>query len=117
MSRAGDYYIDGPVPETPSLASTRAPWTTTRVVGTRRPRVDAYERVSGTAVYPSDVILPDMLYGAILRCPHAHARVLEVDTLRRHACPAWRWCCRRPTARRTSTGATAAATRPSSLTR
>ncbi|RPI22868.1 MAG: xanthine dehydrogenase family protein molybdopterin-binding subunit, partial [Actinobacteria bacterium] len=80
MSRAGDYYIDGPVPETPEPSEYPAPWTTTRVVGTRRPRVDAYERVSGTAVYPSDVILPDMLYGAILRCPHAHARVLEVDT-------------------------------------
>ena len=76
MRGPGDYYIDGPVPETPAPAEYPAPWTTTRVVGTRRPRVDAYERVSGTAVYPSDVILPDMLYGAILRCPHAHARVL-----------------------------------------
>jgi xanthine dehydrogenase YagR molybdenum-binding subunit len=80
MRDPGDYFIDGPVPETPAPSEYPAPWTTTRVVGTRRPRVDAYERVSGTAVYPSDVILPDMLYGAILRCPHAHARVLAVDT-------------------------------------
>ncbi|PWB68217.1 MAG: xanthine dehydrogenase family protein molybdopterin-binding subunit [Holophagae bacterium] len=80
MRGPGDYHIDGPVPETPEPAVYPAPWTATRVVGTRRPRVDAYERVSGTAVYPSDVILPDMLYGAILRCPHAHARVLGVDT-------------------------------------
>ena len=36
--------------------------------------------MSGTAVYPSDVRLPDMLYGAILRSPHAHARVRSVDT-------------------------------------
>jgi len=36
--------------------------------------------LSGTAVYPSDVRLPDMLYGAILRSPHAHARVRSVDT-------------------------------------
>jgi xanthine dehydrogenase YagR molybdenum-binding subunit len=40
--------------------------------------VDAYERVSGSAVYPSDVSLPNMLYGAILRCPHPHARVKNI---------------------------------------
>lgn len=43
------------------------------------PRVDAYERVSGSAIYPSDTSLPDMLYGAILRCPHAHAKILDID--------------------------------------
>jgi CO/xanthine dehydrogenase Mo-binding subunit len=63
------------------------PWRNTRVVGKRMPRVDAYERVSGTAVYPSDVILPGMLYGAILRCPHAHARVRSVDASRVEALP------------------------------
>jgi xanthine dehydrogenase YagR molybdenum-binding subunit len=43
------------------------------------PRVDAYERVSGTAIYPSDVTLPRMLYGAILRSPHANCVVRHVD--------------------------------------
>jgi len=33
----------------------------TRVVGQVMPRVDAYERVSGAAVYPSDVSLPGMI--------------------------------------------------------
>jgi xanthine dehydrogenase YagR molybdenum-binding subunit len=42
--------------------------------------VDAYEKVSGSAVYSSDVTFPDLLYGAILRSPHAHARVLTVET-------------------------------------
>ena len=42
-------------------------------------RVDAYERASGTAVYPSDLALPHMLYGAILRCPRPHARVRALD--------------------------------------
>ncbi len=74
------YYIDGATPETPEPTEYPAPWRTTDIVGQRRPRVDAYERVSGSATYPSDVILPDMLYGAILRCPHAHARVTRVDT-------------------------------------
>jgi xanthine dehydrogenase YagR molybdenum-binding subunit len=49
------------------------------VVGTPTPRVDGYDRVSGTAVYPSDVVLPDMLHAAILRCPRAHARVRTID--------------------------------------
>jgi xanthine dehydrogenase YagR molybdenum-binding subunit len=44
------------------------------------PKVDGYERVSGTAVFPHDVSLPDMLHGAILRCPHAHAKVKKIDT-------------------------------------
>jgi xanthine dehydrogenase YagR molybdenum-binding subunit len=52
----------------------------TRVVGKRRPRVDAYERVSGAAVFPSDVVLPGMVYAAVLGSPHANARVVSVDT-------------------------------------
>ncbi len=56
------------------------PWGETRIVGKALPRVDAYERVSGAAQYTADVILPDMIYAAILRCPHAHAMVKSVDT-------------------------------------
>jgi CO/xanthine dehydrogenase Mo-binding subunit len=66
-------------PPAPS-EDTMRPWTETRVVGKALPRVDAYERVSGKAQYTYDVILPDMVYGAILRCPHAHAMVKNVDT-------------------------------------
>jgi CO/xanthine dehydrogenase Mo-binding subunit len=69
-----------PLPETPKPAGGVKPWQTTKVVGKPLPRVDAYERVSGKAVYPSDVNFPDMLYAAILRCPHAHAVVKDVDT-------------------------------------
>ena len=56
------------------------PWDKTNIIGKRIPRVDAYERVSGSAVYPSDVTFPDMLYGAVLRCPWACAKVRSVDT-------------------------------------
>ena len=62
-------------------------WGTTEVVGKALPRVDAYERVSGTAVYPLDLTLPDMLHAAVVRCPHAHARVKRVDTSRASAMP------------------------------
>ncbi len=79
MTEREAYHLRDRVPETPDNPDGLAPWGATRVVGDRQPRVDAYERVSGAAVYPHDVFLPDMLYGAILRCPHAHARVLAVD--------------------------------------
>jgi xanthine dehydrogenase YagR molybdenum-binding subunit len=73
------YWAEGPQPETPEPSAAPGDWQSTQVVGDRRARVDGYERVSGAAVYPSDVILPNMLYGAILRCPHAHAEVLSID--------------------------------------
>ncbi len=67
--------------EPPSPAEEKMqPWNETRVVGKGLPRVDAFERVSGKAEYTYDVILPDMVYGATLRCPHAHAIVKSVDT-------------------------------------
>ncbi len=55
-------------------------WNETKIVGKPIPRVDAFERVSGKAEYTYDVILPDMVYGATLRCPHAHALVKNVNT-------------------------------------
>jgi xanthine dehydrogenase YagR molybdenum-binding subunit len=64
-----------------------APWGETTVVGKRQPRVDGYERVSGSAVYAIDVTFPDMLHAAIVRCPHAHARVKRVDTSKAERMP------------------------------
>jgi len=59
---------------------TMQPWGETKIVGSATPRVDAFDRVSGKAQYTYDVILPNMVYGAILRCPHAHAMVKSIDT-------------------------------------
>ncbi len=73
-------YMGESPPETQGKAGTLTPWEETTVVGKPLPRVDAYERVSGSAVYTQDIVLPGMLYGAILRCPHAHAKVKHVDT-------------------------------------
>ena len=58
------------------------PWTETKVVGTAQPRIDGHERVSGSAVYARDMVLPDMLHAAFARCPHAHAKVTKVDASR-----------------------------------
>jgi xanthine dehydrogenase YagR molybdenum-binding subunit len=46
----------------------------------RIPRVDGPLKVAGAAHYTYDVRLPGMLYGRILQCPHAHARVTKLDT-------------------------------------
>src|SRR5579883_2707775 len=51
-----------------------------RVVGTPRPKVDAYAKVTGRAPYADDLQLPRMLYGGLLRSPHPHARLLSIDT-------------------------------------
>ncbi len=75
------YHLHGlEVPETPAQDGDPEPWGETNVVGKPLARVDGYERVSGTAVYPADIVLSRMLYGAILRCPHPHAVVTEMDT-------------------------------------
>ena len=50
-----------------------------RIVGTRPPRPDGIEKVTGRALYGADAVAPGMLHGAILRSPHAHARILGID--------------------------------------
>ncbi|MEL7207226.1 MAG: xanthine dehydrogenase family protein molybdopterin-binding subunit [Actinomycetota bacterium] len=42
-------------------------------------RVDATEKVTGTALYTVDVDLPGLLCAKVLRSPHAHALVTAVD--------------------------------------
>ena len=87
MPHGETYYWDGPLPETDQPESAPAPWAETKVVGKPISRVDAYDRVSGSAIYPSDVTLPDMLHVALLTCPHAHALVKTVDTSKAEGMP------------------------------
>jgi len=49
------------------------------VVGRDAIRKDAPERVRGEARYTADIQLPGMLHAAVLRSPHAHARVARID--------------------------------------
>jgi CO/xanthine dehydrogenase Mo-binding subunit len=51
-----------------------------RHVGTRPIRPDGVDKVTGRAAYGADFEMPGMLHGAILRSPHAHARILSIDT-------------------------------------
>jgi len=63
------------------------PWQETRYVGARRARVDGYERASGAAVFPSDLVLPGMLHAAVLGCPHPNARIRKLDLSKAAAMP------------------------------
>jgi len=63
------------------------PWTETTVVGKPLPKIDGRERLAGEAKYTLDQNLPDMLYAATFRCPHAHARVVKVDLSRAKEMP------------------------------
>jgi 4-hydroxybenzoyl-CoA reductase subunit alpha len=50
------------------------------VIGRRLLRTDGLDKATGRAVYTDDIALPGMLHGRILRSPHAHARILSIDT-------------------------------------
>src|SRR5690349_16529568 len=49
------------------------------LIGKRISRVDGPDKVSGRAKYTYDVHRPGMLFGKVVRCPHAHAKVVSVD--------------------------------------
>jgi CO/xanthine dehydrogenase Mo-binding subunit len=51
-----------------------------KVVGTRPVRPDGVDKVTGAANYGADFHLPGMLVGKVKRSPHAHARILSIDT-------------------------------------
>ena len=56
-------------------------------VGHDLPRVDAIEKLTGEAMYVSDMILPGMLYAQVKRSPHARARIVRIDTSKAAALP------------------------------
>ena len=51
-----------------------------KVVGTRPPRPDGIDKVTGRALYGADITAPGMLTGRILRSPHPHAEIVSIDT-------------------------------------
>ncbi len=73
------------VPEAPTrpLADTEP----LKVIGQPIPRSDGYDKVSGTAVFTYDVIIPHLAQARTLRCPHPHARIRRIDTTRARALP------------------------------
>ena len=43
-------------------------------------RQDAFEKLTGRAVYAFDIVQSGMLHAKLLRSPHAHARVRSINT-------------------------------------
>src|SRR5512132_1466878 len=56
-------------------------------VGTRTIRPDGIDKVTGRARFGADFNLPGQLIGRVLRSPHAHARILAIDTSKAEALP------------------------------
>ncbi len=50
------------------------------VVGKSEKRIDAFAKTNGSAMFSSDLKLPQMLHAKVLRSPHPHARILSIDT-------------------------------------
>jgi len=69
------------------LKKTEEPVKDLKVVGTRPIRPDGVPKVTGHAQYGADYYLPGMLWGKILRSPHAHARIRSIDTSKAQALP------------------------------
>ena len=58
-----------------------------KVLGTRPIRHDGVDKVTGRALYGADFQITGLLHGRVLRSPHAHARILSIDTSRAEALP------------------------------
>jgi CO/xanthine dehydrogenase Mo-binding subunit len=58
-----------------------------KVVGTRPVRPDGVDKVTGKAIFAADTRQAGMLWGKILRSPHAHARIIKIDTSKAEALP------------------------------
>jgi CO/xanthine dehydrogenase Mo-binding subunit len=61
--------------------------TQTPAVGRRVPRPDSLPQVLGQLQYIDDLSLPGMLYAAVLRSSHPHARIVKVDVSQAAAMP------------------------------
>ena len=58
-----------------------------KYVGKPVPMYDSLAKVCGEAVYTDDLVFPNMLHGMILASPHAHARIVSIDTSKAEALP------------------------------
>ena len=51
-----------------------------RIFGSGIRRREDPRLITGSATYTDDITLPDMAYAAMLRSPHAHAKIKSIDT-------------------------------------
>jgi xanthine dehydrogenase YagR molybdenum-binding subunit len=57
------------------------------IVGRPARRLDGHERARGQAMYTADLSLPGMLHAAVLRSPHARARVKKLNLTKAREAP------------------------------
>ena len=58
------------------------------IIGSSIPRIDAADKVSGAARFTDDLQFgPGLLYGRLVRSPHAHARIIGIDAAKALALP------------------------------
>lgn len=56
-------------------------------IGARTIRPDGADKVTGRAQYSADFVMPGMVWGKVLRSPHAHAVIKSIDTSKAEALP------------------------------
>lgn len=61
-------------------------------IGKRVGKVDALPKVTGEAKYADDIVLPEMLYGKVLRSIYPHARIIDINTERAERLPGVKAC-------------------------
>ena len=79
---------DSVAPTLPTPAPVAVAWPKERLLlSTEVPRLDGPVKVDGRAKYSYDIQFPDLLYGRILRSPHAAANIRSIDVERARALP------------------------------
>ena len=58
-----------------------------KIIGVSTTRSEGREKVSGTAIYAADVVLPNMLWAKALRSPIAYGRIEKIDVSKALALP------------------------------
>ena len=56
-------------------------------VGRWMPRLEDFRLITGQGRYTDDLAFPDQFYGYFVRSPHAHARIVSIDTAAARAMP------------------------------
>ena len=61
--------------------------TNNKWIGQRTIRPDGVDKVTGRAAFAADTNMPGMIWGKVLRSPHAHARIKSINTRKAEALP------------------------------
>ena len=56
-------------------------------IGESTIRPDGADKVTGRAAFAADSTMPGMIWGKVLRSPHAHAKIKSIDTSKADSLP------------------------------